>query len=262
MYKSTLECPEWHKVSITFDPYNDITLPLPVHSVWNAKIRLFPQNLPPCMLEVELPKTATYKDLKDYVSKCVDIDANNLFGCEIFDHQFCNNFEMTDSNSQYLPVHELILESDIIVSYELTAEDNDIIVPVFNSYIDPEFSSPSLFGVPFFIVLKLNQLNNPTYIRKKLQYMYINLSGGYIPFKHTDSETSTSFTDLPLLMDKYSSDELSNYNEIIKFATPNSDDGKEFFRIKILDDNIKKRRKGMNKYLPQFLDTETSRKLE
>lgn len=82
--------------------------------------------------------------------------------------------------------------------------------------------------------------------------MYINLSGGYIPFKRAYRETPTSFTDLPLLMDKYSSDELSNYNEIIKFATPNSDDGKEFFRIKILDDNIKKRRKGMNEYLPQF----------
>lgn len=252
MYKSTLECPECHKVSITFDPYNDITLPLPVHSVWKATIRLFLQNLPPCMLEVELPKTATYKDLKNYVSKCVNIDADNLSGCEIFGHQFYNNFEMPDSNSQYLPLHELISESDIIIFYELPADENDVIVPVLNSYRDPQFPSPSLFGVPFFIILKSNQLNNPLYIRKKLQDMYINLSGGHIPFNHIDSETPLSFTDFPLLVNKYSAEELSKYSEIIKFATRTTDNGKEFFKIKILDDNNEIEKNNMDENSLQF----------
>lgn len=252
MYKSTLECPECHKVSITFDPYNDITLPLPVQSVWTAKIRLFPQSLPPCMLEVELPKTATYKDLKNYVSKCVGINASNLYGCEIFGHQFYNNFEMSDSNSQYLPLHELISESDIIIFYELPAEEDDVIVPVLNSCIESEFPSPSLFGIPFFIILKPDQLNNPCHIRKKLQDMYINLSGGHIPFNHANSEIPLSFTDFPLLINKYSSEELSKYNEIIKFAIPTTDNGKEFFRIKILDNSSKKRRNHMDGRFSQF----------
>lgn len=236
MYMSTLECPECNMTSITFDPYNDITLPLPVNSVWHTKIRLFPQSLPPCIIEVELPKTATYNDLKNYISRCVEIDASNLYGCEIFGHQFYNNFEMPDSNSQYLPLQELISESDIIIFYELTAEQDDIIVPVLNSCMDPDFSSPALFGVPFFLVFKPHEINNPTLVRKRLEDMYVNLSGGFIPFDRTKLEKTVTLEDFPLLTERHPEADLSSYSEIIKYATPEVENSNPFFKIKSLTD--------------------------
>lgn len=249
MYKSTLECPECNMVSVTFDPYNDITLPLPVNSVWHTKIRLFPQSLPPCIIEVELPKTATYTDLKNYVSRCVEIDAANLYGCEIFGHQFYNNFEMPDSNSQYLPLQELISESDIIIFYELTAGKDDVIVPILNSCVDPDFPSPSLFGIPFFLVFNPEDMNNPTLIRKRLQDMYVNLSGGFIPFNHNKLERPVTAEDFPLLSERYPDANLSNYSKIIQYATPEIEDGKQFFNIKTLDDYD---RMDLSNISPQF----------
>lgn len=236
MYMSTLECPECNMASITFDPYNDITLPLPVNTVWHTKIRLFPQSLPPCIIEVELPKNATYTDLKNYVSRCVEIDAKNLYGCEIFGHQFYNNFEMPESNSQYLPLQELISESDIIIFYELNAENGDVIVPILNSCVDPDFSSPALFGVPFFLVFKPDEINNPTLVRRRLEEMYVNLSGGFIPFDHTKLEKTVTVEDFPLLSERHPEGDLSSYSEIIKYATPEVENSKQFFIIKSLND--------------------------
>ncbi|CCF58753.1 hypothetical protein KAFR_0F01560 [Kazachstania africana CBS 2517] len=242
MYKSTLECPECTNVSITFDPYSDLTLPLPVDSTWSSKVRIFPQNSPPCILEIELSKNSTYQDLKNYVAKCAQMDSEDLYGCEVFSYQFYNNFESAESNSQFLPLKDLISESDVVVFYELprTAED-DVIVPILNTRIEEGFNKSHLFGVPFFIVLSQEELNNPTLIRNKLEKLFINLSGGFIQFPSTCVETPERSLDMfPLLSEKYSEVALATskgyIEEVLKYATPNVVDAIDFFEVKILQD--------------------------
>lgn len=92
LYKSTLICPNCQHVSITFDPYNDLTLPLPIENYWTCKVLVFPQNSPPCTLEIELLKNSTYQELKEYIAKQASMNADDLIGCEIFNHQFYNNY--------------------------------------------------------------------------------------------------------------------------------------------------------------------------
>ncbi|CCK69329.1 putative ubiquitin-specific protease UBP12 KNAG_0C02180 [Huiozyma naganishii CBS 8797] len=239
MYKSTLECPECSNVSITFDPYNDLTLPLPINSSWNAQVRIFPSKLPPCMIEVELPKASTYQDLKEYVAKCLGMNAQNLYGCEVFNHQFYNNFESPDSTAQYLPIYELISESDIVVFYELVSEPGDLIIPVLNAISNKESNNDSLFGVPFFITIKAADVNNITLLRHKLEKEYINLSGGYVSPKSTENNEIKDIAAFPLLQEKYPDVDFKEYTDILQYATQYDDSTnlpeKPLFEIRIIE---------------------------
>ena len=42
MYKSTVQCPVCDKVSIIFDPFNNLTLQLPVENNWTREVFYFP----------------------------------------------------------------------------------------------------------------------------------------------------------------------------------------------------------------------------
>lgn len=88
MYKSTLVCPDCSKVSITFDPFNTLTLPLPVENKWNHTIKFFPLNDKPIDINVELDKHASIKALKEFISARVGVPADCLFGAEMWKDKF------------------------------------------------------------------------------------------------------------------------------------------------------------------------------
>lgn len=238
LYESTLECPECKNVSITFDPYNDLTLPLPVESTWRSKIKIFPQNSPPCVLEVEMKKSASYQELKDYVAEYAKVDSQNLYGCEIFNHQFCSNFENPSTMSNYLPIQELISESDDIIFYELIACRDDLIIPVLNTVIEGNFNTPQLFGVPFFLVLSPAEAKNPGLIRLKLERQYANLSGGFVEFPLSSIEEPHNSDAFPLLKTKYHEGKLSLCQEILNHAIPEESNVAAFFGIRVLQNSV------------------------
>ena len=115
MYKSTLVCPECDKVSITFDPFNNLTLPLPVANLWHHHVKFFPLNDAPVNVSVELDKTATIKDLKKYVSARVGVPIERLFVAEEFRDRFFKYYE--DSAG----VNDEIQSADIPTIHELEA---------------------------------------------------------------------------------------------------------------------------------------------
>lgn len=237
LYESTLQCPECNNISITFDPYNDLTLPLPVNTVWKSRIKVFPQNSPPCILEVEMGKSSTYQDLKNYVGKYANIDPKNLYGCENFSHQFYNNYESVESNSQFLPIQELISESDDVIFYEIVASENDTIVPILNSRIEEGFRSPRLFGVPFFIVLSPEERRNPGAIRCKIEKYYSHLSGGFVEFRSQSEEEDHSLSSFPLLQEKYPQSTFHECQKFLQYAI-HEDIGSidKYFKIKIIEE--------------------------
>lgn len=237
LYESTLQCPECNNVSITFDPYNDLTLPLPVNTVWHCKVKVFPQNSPPCILEVEMGKSSTYQDLKEYVAKYADLDPKNLYGCEIFSHQFYNNYESPESNSQFLPIQELISESDDVIFYEIIASKDDTVVPVLNSRIEEGFKSPRLFGVPFFIALSPDEKTNPGAIRYKIEKYFSHLSGGFVEFPSQSEEKDHLSSAFPLLREKYPECTLDEYQKFLNYAVQ-EDIGTidKYFKIKVIEE--------------------------
>lgn len=238
LYKSTLECPHCKHISITFDPFNDLTLPLPVDTVWSTKIKLFPKNSPPCVIKIEMEKTSTYDELKKYIAKCANMDADNLYGCEIFNHQFYNYFEASNSNAQYLPIKELISDVDDIIFYEITRTSiDDIIVPVLNTKMENGFKNARLFGVPFFLVLSKEEFNNPGAIRKQLEKCYSLLSGGFIEFPSLESGKKLDLESFPLLMEKYPETDFSKFQDFIRFSNVNDNEYDKYFKITLLDVN-------------------------
>ncbi|KAK3902490.1 hypothetical protein C8A05DRAFT_15455, partial [Staphylotrichum tortipilum] len=115
MYKSTLVCPVCDKVSITFDPFNNLTLPLPVANVWSRTVKFFPLSEPPVDIVVDIDKNSSIKVMKQYISVRVGVPVERLFAGEEFHAKF---FKLYDDGSA---VSDEIQTSDIAVVHELEA---------------------------------------------------------------------------------------------------------------------------------------------
>ncbi|KAI4862896.1 hypothetical protein F4820DRAFT_395274 [Hypoxylon rubiginosum] len=116
LYKSTLVCPECQKVSITFDPFNNLTLPLPVENKWSHIIKFFPLNDWPIRIRVELDKHASIKSLKEYVSAKTGVPVDRLFGSEEYRGRFYKHY------ADLACASEEIQQSDNPYFYELEAK--------------------------------------------------------------------------------------------------------------------------------------------
>lgn len=107
MYKSTLICPVCQKVSITFDPFTNLTLPLPIQNVWSKTIRFIPLNDRPVYLNVELDKTSSVRSFKDFISVRVGVPSDCLVAAEelrdniirVYDDFECVSEEMAANDS-------------------------------------------------------------------------------------------------------------------------------------------------------------------
>ncbi|KAK4123327.1 ubiquitin carboxyl-terminal hydrolase-like protein [Parathielavia appendiculata] len=115
MYKSTLVCPVCDKVSITFDPFNNLTLPLPVANVWSRTVRFFPLNDAPVEMVVDIDKNSSIRVMKQYISVRVGVPVERLFAGEEFHGKF---FKLYDDGSA---VSEEIQSNDVAVVHELEA---------------------------------------------------------------------------------------------------------------------------------------------
>lgn len=96
MYKSTVVCPVCDKVSIIFDPFNNLTLQLPIENIWSRDIFFFPLHKKPVIISVEIDKNATVKALKEFVAKKTGANPQRLIMAEIWKYRF---YKMFDNNS-------------------------------------------------------------------------------------------------------------------------------------------------------------------
>lgn len=255
LYKSTLECPSCETVSITFDPYSDLTLPLPVNSTCSLRIKVFPQNSPPCIIKVEISKSASYDQLKAYVGDYAKIDPKNLYGCEIFNHQLCSNYESAETMSHFLPIHELISDADDVIFYELLVSATDIIVPVLNTRIEEGFETPTVFGVPFFLVLSPQEAKNPGLIRSKLEKCYTNLSGGFVEFPFSIMDEQPSIESRPMLLRKYRRDDLCALDQLFKYSASEDIDLENYFSIKVMQSRVSRQQTSTDESLKFWIPT-------
>ncbi|KAM3443169.1 hypothetical protein NHJ13734_002055 [Beauveria thailandica] len=113
MYKSTLKCPECDKISITFDPFNTLPLPLPLETVWSTTVKFFPLNDVPVNIAVELPKHSSIEALKAYLSIRTGVPVERMIGAEEFKDRF---FKIYDNSHD---VSEEITQSDVPTFHEL-----------------------------------------------------------------------------------------------------------------------------------------------
>lgn len=92
LYKSTLVCPVCAKVSITFDPFNNLTLQLPIANKWNHTVKFFPLNDKPIDIRVEVDKHESIKGLKQFISSRTGVPIERLHGCEEWSKKFYKHY--------------------------------------------------------------------------------------------------------------------------------------------------------------------------
>ncbi|KAJ3557337.1 hypothetical protein NM688_g1526 [Phlebia brevispora] len=167
-YQSTLVCPECKKVSITFDPFMYLTLPLPVKKKWKHTIRYVPWDIekPHLEIPIELNRDLSFKDVRNLLGRWMDVNPDNLLTLEVFNHRFYKNLDDHTAVSE-------ISDNDDVMCFELPChaqqsrtykkqDDDPFIVPVFLSESPrtrQTYSSPALqmFGKPFVIVVDQQQ---------------------------------------------------------------------------------------------------------
>ncbi|PIL25106.1 hypothetical protein GSI_12995 [Ganoderma sinense ZZ0214-1] len=171
-YQSTLVCPECSKVSITFDPFMYLTLPLPVQKKWYHDIFYVPWDLeqPHVRVPIEVNRDSSFKEVRQLLGRWMNSNPENLLTLEIFHHKFYKNLDDSVGCDD-------MADSDTIICFELPCNaqqsrnyrpqpDDPLILPVFASETSPSRaggynSGPALFGHPFVAVITQEQAKDP-----------------------------------------------------------------------------------------------------
>ncbi|ESO84311.1 hypothetical protein LOTGIDRAFT_132462 [Lottia gigantea] len=158
LLKSTVQCPQCFKISVTFDPFCYLSLPLPIKKERLMNVTWVPltPDEKPQAIKVTVPKTGCVGDLRKALSKIVDTPHEMMVVTDVYNHRFHKIFKEEDGLSH-------ILERDVIYVYETsvknTEDPNVVILPIYfrekgrakptNNYggRDQLFGSPLLLPV-------------------------------------------------------------------------------------------------------------------
>ncbi|XP_042263837.1 ubiquitin carboxyl-terminal hydrolase 11 [Thunnus maccoyii] len=115
LFKSTLVCPECRKISVTFDPFCYLSVPLPVSK--ERVMEVFFVSLDPYAKPVQhrvvVPKSGKVSDLCSALSELTNIPAAQMVVADVFNHRFYKIYHADESLS-------CILDRDDIFVYELS----------------------------------------------------------------------------------------------------------------------------------------------
>ncbi|WZZ38770.1 hypothetical protein YC2023_035029 [Brassica napus] len=161
-YKSTLVCPICKKVSVMFDPFMYLSLPLPCTSIRTMDLTVMSADggSLPVSVTVNVPKFGKFEDLqKALVTACSLPEDETLMVTEVYNNRILRVLEdPSDSLS-------LIRDGDKLVMYRLKKDANDSPLIVFmHQKLEEQFicgkSSPTWkgFGIP--LVSRLCDVEN------------------------------------------------------------------------------------------------------
>lgn len=162
LFKSTLVCPECHKVSVTFDPFCYLSVPLPVSK--ERVLEVFYVSLDPMAKPTQyrliVPKAGRIFDLCSALAQATDVPSNQMAVADVFNHRFYRIFRPEESLS-------CILDRDDIFVYELSSGfldqgSEEVLLAVYmrershyrdygsgsNSYGTSLFGHPLLMSIP------------------------------------------------------------------------------------------------------------------
>lgn len=159
LFKSTLVCPDCGHVSVTFDPFCYLSVPLPVSHKRVMEVFFIPMDprRKPEQHRIVVPKKGNISDLCVALSKHTGIAPDRMMVADVFSHRFYKLYQLEDPLST-------ILDRDDIFVYEVTgrieaAEGSreDIVVPVYMRERTPardynnSYYGLMLFGHPLLV---------------------------------------------------------------------------------------------------------------
>ncbi|XP_064223163.1 ubiquitin carboxyl-terminal hydrolase 4 isoform X3 [Aotus nancymaae] len=161
LFKSTLVCPECFKVSVTFDPFCYLTLPLPLKKDRVMEVFLVPADphCRPTQYRVTVPLMGAVSDLCEALSRLSGISAENMVVTDVYNHQFHKIFQMDEGLNHIMP------RDDIFV-YEVCSTSVDgsecVTLPVYfrerKSRPSSTSSAAALYGQPLLLSVPKQKL--------------------------------------------------------------------------------------------------------
>ncbi|XP_006196358.1 ubiquitin carboxyl-terminal hydrolase 4 isoform X2 [Vicugna pacos] len=161
LFKSTLVCPECAKVSVTFDPFCYLTLPLPLKKDRVMEVFLVPADphCRPTQYRVTVPLMGAVSDLCEALSRLSGIAAENMVVTDVYNHRFHKIFQMDEGLNHIMP------RDDIFV-YEVCSSSPDgsecVTLPVYFRERKSRPSSTStgavLYGQPLLVSVPKHRL--------------------------------------------------------------------------------------------------------
>ncbi|XP_078066018.1 ubiquitin carboxyl-terminal hydrolase 4 isoform X3 [Mustelus asterias] len=156
LFKSTLVCPECSKISVTFDPFCYLTLPLPMKKDRTMEIFLVrADSSRPTQYRIVVPKMGAISDLCTALYQISGVAAEKMLVADVYNHRFHKTYRQDEALNH-------IMDRDDIFVYEvpgLREEDSDsskcINLPVY--FREKRMRSSStppgtiLFGQPLLI---------------------------------------------------------------------------------------------------------------
>ncbi|XP_015870895.3 ubiquitin carboxyl-terminal hydrolase 8 [Ziziphus jujuba] len=165
-YRSTLVCPVCNKVSVTFDPFMYLSLPLPSTSVRTMSLTVISTDgiTLPSTFTVTVPKCGRLKDLiEGFSTACSLGDDETILVAEIYKNRI---FRVLEDPSDSLA---LIRDEDQLVAYRFPKESGTFPLVVF---VHQQMESdgrvtlePKIFGVP--LVASLSNVSCGSDIREQ-----------------------------------------------------------------------------------------------
>ncbi|XP_059893816.1 ubiquitin carboxyl-terminal hydrolase 15-like isoform X4 [Gadus macrocephalus] len=192
LFKSTLVCPVCAKVSVTFDPFCYLTLPLPMKKERTLEVYLVRVDplLKPTQYKLTVPKVGYISDLCTSLASLSGVAADKMIVTDIYNHRFHRIFATNENLSS-------IMERDDIYVFELAVnrqEDSDHVV--FPVHLREKFkqsgynhASMPLFGQPFLITVPKTISEDKLY---NLLLMHLCRFSRSLPADEDGQDTQTS----------------------------------------------------------------------
>ncbi|KAJ8245506.1 hypothetical protein GJAV_G00271450 [Gymnothorax javanicus] len=156
LFKSTLVCPICSKVSVTFDPFCYLTLPLPMKKERTIEVYLvwLDPLAKPMQYKLTVPKVGYIADLCTSLSTLSGVPADKMIVTDIYNHRFHRIFATNENLSS-------IMERDDIYVFEVAVsragDPEQVVIPVHlrEKYRQSGYNHTStpLFGLPFLITV-------------------------------------------------------------------------------------------------------------
>lgn len=170
LLKSRLVCPTCNKVSIKFDPFMYLTLPLPMENkrLLYVTVCFLDNQNPPTRYCIKVDKFGKARDIVEALSNICGIPSERLKLTEVWNCKFQKIFKSDDMVSE-------IGTHDDLFAFETLGDPESINLKVILGKKSAKFHNfVSNFGVPFILSIKKNSTPRQIYdaIIKKVKILF------------------------------------------------------------------------------------------
>ncbi|XP_026189028.1 ubiquitin carboxyl-terminal hydrolase 11 [Mastacembelus armatus] len=184
LFKSTLVCPECHKVSVTFDPFCYLSVPLPVSK--ERVMEVFFVSLDPYAKPVQhrvvVPKAGKVSDLCSALSEMTKVPPTQMVVADVFNHRFYKIYNADESLSCILDRDDIFQQQG---EQQQQQEEEQVLLALYlrerSHYRDYGSGSSSygttLFGHPLLLNVPRSSCNEEALYKLFLQRLarYVRL---------------------------------------------------------------------------------------